>query len=89
MIGAEKERKKHTEKRRGARGGVVSLFDLLKTSRDYYTVRYDENEGDAPTHGPWNQWECEDPTCICHSAEESKTPFPTPWQALSEREERR
>lgn len=32
------------------------------------TVEYEED--DQPTHGAWNNWECDDPSCCCHGAEE-------------------
>jgi hypothetical protein len=67
----------------------MGLFDLFKRSGEFYTVTYDEEEGETPTHGSWNNWECDDPTCICHGAQETNTPIPMPWEALQEKQDRK
>lgn len=53
-------------------------------------VAYDDDTEDTEddgqlTHGEWNNWECDDPGCICHSTEEDPDPVPMPFNALRPR----
>lgn len=64
----------------------MSLFDLFKRPAEAFSVTYDEEE--EMTHGSWNNWECDDPDCCCHDAEESDAPISIPWQSLNERKQR-
>lgn len=67
----------------------MGLFDLFKRPGEYLTVEYDEDEGEEMTHGAWNNWECDNPACICHGAEEASTPIPVPWGALQDKSDRK
>lgn len=67
----------------------MSLFDLFKRPAEYLSVTYDEEEGEEMTHGPWNNWKCDDLSCCCHDAEESDAPIPVPWEALQNKQDRK